>query len=80
MFGGEIDLGFLITSSGNNITSCRTVCIRLTTLEEQPEAFGSSFSHFQLSNTSTGTTKHKMTLVTRAGKLSSTLKRALLTE
>ena len=62
-------MGFLITSSGNNVTSCRTVCSRVTTLEEQSEAFGSSFSQFQLSNTSTGTTKHKMTLVTRAGKL-----------
>ena len=73
-------MGFLITSSGNNITSCRMVCIRLTTLGEQSEIFGSRLIHLHWENTSMGITKHRTTLVTWAGKLSSTLKRALLTE
>ena len=65
VFGGEKDLlGFLMTSSGNNITSCRMFCIRLATLGEQSEVSGSRLIHFHWANTSMGTTKHRTTLVT----------------
>ena len=48
VFGGDIDfLGFSSTLLGNNNTACRMVCIRLTTLREQSEVFGSCMSHFQ---------------------------------
>ena len=80
VLGGDMDylLGFRSMSLDNSNTSCRMVCIRLTTLGEHPEVFGSGCSHFHLSHTSGGTTKHRTTPVTWAGKLSSTLRWELL--
>ena len=74
-------LGFLSTSFDNINTSCRMVCISLETCGEQSQGLsGSCLCHSNSLNTSKGTTKHRTTPVTWAGKLSSTLKRALLTE
>ena len=74
-------LGFLSTSFDNINTSCRMVCISLETCGEQSQGLsGSCLCHSHSLNTSKGTTKHRTTPVTWAGKLSSTLKRALLTE
>ena len=73
-------LGFWSISLDNSNTSCRMVRISLLTLGEQSENSGSGCSHFHLANAAVGTTKYRTTLLTWAGKPSSTSRRALLTE